>query len=263
MKTKEIQGKLWSASPKDWANFLEPTFIPLYKAVLRQLHLEEDMVLLDAGCGSGLFLTMASTTSAKIYGIDAATGLLNLTKKRLPEGTFLIEDLEDMPFGDNSFDIVTGFNSFQYAGNAVEALRQARRVLRSEGKIIVGLWDDAKFCDAGSVFSSIASLLPPPPPGAPGAPGPFALSTEGTIEKISKQLQLTVLHKEKVSCPWLFTNLRDLYKAFMCTGPAAKAAEILGDQKVKKLIKHASQPYCLANEIYFMNNYFKFFILQK
>src|SRR5664279_5863866 len=90
MKTKEIQGKLWSAAPKDWANFLEPTFIPLYQAALRQLHLEEDMVLLDAGCGSGLFLTMASTTSVKIYGIDAATGLLNLTKKRLPEGTFLI-----------------------------------------------------------------------------------------------------------------------------------------------------------------------------
>ena len=260
MKTREIQGKLWSTAPKDWANFLEPTFIPLYQAVLRQIHLEEDMVLLDAGCGSGLFLTMASTSSVKIYGIDASQGLLNVTKKRVPEGTFLIEDLEDVPFADNSFDIVTGFNSFQYAGNAIEALGQARRVVRPGGKIILGLWDDAKFCDASSVFASIAGLLPPTPAGAPG---PYALSAEGTIEKISKQLQLTVLHKEKVSCPWLFTNLRDLYKAFMCTGPAVKASEMLGDQELKKLIKHASQPYCLANDIYFMNNYFKFFILQK
>jgi ubiquinone/menaquinone biosynthesis C-methylase UbiE len=260
VKTKQAQGKLWSTSPHDWATFLEPTSIPLYKAVLQRLHLDEKTALLDAGCGSGLFLKMVSSTGAKIYGIDAAPGLLKLTKQRLPNGTFLLEDLEEISFRENSFDLVTGFNSFQYAGDKVSALYQARRVVRKGGKIILGLWDEAKFCDVGSVFSSIAAFLPP---HQPDTPGPFALSAEGTIEKMSQQLQLTIIHSEKVCCPWIFTSLQDLFKALMCTGSAVRAAELLGEQKLKELIKQSTQPFCIAEEIYFINNYINFFILQK
>jgi 2-polyprenyl-3-methyl-5-hydroxy-6-metoxy-1,4-benzoquinol methylase len=50
-------------------------------------------MLLDAGCGSGLFLNMASAAGAWITGIDAAPGLLDISKKRLPDTTLLIEDL--------------------------------------------------------------------------------------------------------------------------------------------------------------------------
>ncbi|HET9429980.1 MAG TPA: class I SAM-dependent methyltransferase [Chitinophagaceae bacterium] len=260
MKSRETQGKLWSTAPQDWANFVEPTFIPLYRAVLEQLHLDEKTAVLDAGCGSGLFLNMVSSTGAKIYGIDAAPGLMELTKQRLPEGTFMLEDLEELPFNDNSLDIVTGFNSFQYAANKLAALKEARRVVGKGGKIILGLWDEAKFCDASLIYSTIAGYLPPPPADAPG---PFALSAEGTIEKMSEQLQLTVIYKERVACPWLFTNLPDLFKAFMCTGPAVRASEILGVEKVKEVIEQSSQPFRLADDIYFMNNYFNFFILKK
>jgi len=260
MKTKEIQGKLWSTAPNDWAIYFEPSFIPMYKAVLKQLDLNKETVLLDAGCGSGLFLRMASTTGAKVYGIDAAPGLLHLTKQRVPQATLLLEDLEEIPFPENSFDVVTGFNSFQYAGNKFSALEQAKKIVRKDGKIVIGLWDEARFCDSSSIFSSLAALLPPPPPDAPG---PFALSAEGTIERMSQQLQLSILHKEKVSCPLLFTSLEDLFKALMCTGPAVKAAEILGEEKVKEVIEKATEPFRLADEIYFMNNYFNYFILQK
>jgi hypothetical protein len=36
MQTKEVQGKLWSSAPADWVNYLEPTFIPMYEAVLEK-----------------------------------------------------------------------------------------------------------------------------------------------------------------------------------------------------------------------------------
>lgn len=62
MQTKEAQGKLWSTAPADWTKYLEPTFIPMYQAVLSKIPLDAEKLLLDAGCGSGLFLSMAAAT---------------------------------------------------------------------------------------------------------------------------------------------------------------------------------------------------------
>lgn len=260
MKTKEIQGQLWSTSPADWVKHLEPTFIPMYEAVLRELKLEEENMLLDAGCGSGLFLSMASSTLAGISGIDAAPGMLSVTRKRLPDATLLIEDLESLPFNDETFDVVTGFNSFQYAGSFANALSEARRVAKKHGKLVIGIWGKEEECDAGTVLAAVARLLPPPPPGTPG---PFALSEDGKVEAICKSVGLNVTHKETVFCPWLFTGEEALHKGFLCTGPCVKAVQSVGEQKVKETITESAQPYNLADDIFYMHNRFTFFIAEK
>ena len=260
MQTKEVQGKLWSAAPADWVNYLEPTFIPMYEEVLKKIKLDEEKMLLDAGCGSGLFLSMATATGVSIHGFDAAPGLLEVAKKRLPGTTLMIEDLEAIPFNEETFDVVTGFNSFQYAGSFENALKEARRVVKKDGKVVIGIWGKEEDCDAGSIFKKIGSLLPPPPPGTPG---PFALSEEGKVEGICQSIGLKVIAKQTVFCPWQFSGNEELLKAFMCTGPCVKAAQIIGEEKVKETLVAASQPYNLADDIYFMHNYFTFFIAEK
>src|SRR5262245_36346613 len=172
MQTKEIQGKLWSDAPDNWASYIEPTFIPMYEAVLRKLALDEEKMLLDAGCGSGLFLSMAAGTGVSIQGFDAAPGLLEVARKRLPAITLLVEDLEAIPYNDETFDVVTGFNSFQYASGFEKALKEAKRVTKGDGKVVIGIWAKEEDCDASLVFKKINSLIPPPPPGTPG---PFAI----------------------------------------------------------------------------------------
>ena len=260
MQTKETQGKLWSTAPADWAKHLEPTFIPMYQAVLKEPKPDEEKTLLDAGCGSGLFLSMASATGATVYGIDAAPGLLSLSRKRLPDTTLLIEDLEALPFGDETFDIVTGFNSFQYAGSFSNALTEAARVAKKNGNIIIGIWGKEEECDAGAVLKAVSSLLPPPPPGTPG---PFALSEEGKVEAICNAAGLKVIKKETVYCPWQFSGDEDLLQAFFCTGPCVKAVELAGETAVIKAILESAQPFNLADDIYFMRNHFTFFITAK
>lgn len=260
MQTKEVQGKLWSSAPADWVNYLEPAFIPMYEAVLAKIKLDEEKMLLDAGCGSGLFLSMAAATGASIHGFDAAPGLLEVAKKRLPATTLMIEDLEAIPFNAETFDVVTGFNSFQYAGSFENALKEARRVVKNDGKVVIGIWGKEQDCDAGSVLKSVASLLPPPPPGTPG---PFALSEDGKVESICQSIGLKVITKQTVFCPWQFSGDEELIRAFMCTGPCVKAAQHVGAEKVKETIVASSQPFNLADAIYFMHNYFTFFIAEK
>jgi SAM-dependent methyltransferase len=260
MSTKTIQGQLWSAAPDYWARYFEPGFIPMYKHVLEQLTLKEEYFVLDAGCGSGLFSSMAIAAGAELIGVDAAPGLLEVARRRNPENNFLEEDLEALPFADNSFHVVTGFNSFQYAGNFENALVEARRVLKPGGRLVIGIWDKPEKSEATYILKAIGSLLPPPPPGTPG---PFALSEDGKMEGIFERIGLKLRYKAGVSCPFLYASLSDGIKSFMGTGPAAAAVNHSSSASVEKTIARALQPFGLTDGLYFLQNQFLVFIVQK
>src|SRR4051812_14783769 len=102
MSTKTIQGQLWSIAPKYWSRHFEPWFLPMYKKTLEKLELTPEHLVLDAGCGSGLFSSLVIDAGAQLIGIDAASGLLEIARERNPHNNFMEEDLEAMPFGDNS-----------------------------------------------------------------------------------------------------------------------------------------------------------------
>lgn len=260
MSTKTIQGKLWSTDPQYWSQHFEPYFLPMYRKVLPQLGITEDTRLLDAGCGSGLFSGMAIAAGAQVTGIDAAPGLLEVARQRNPHNNFMEEDLEAMPFANDSFDVVTGFNSFQYAGDFTNALLEAKRVLRTGGMLVIGIWDRPETSDATNVLKAIGSLLPPPPPGTPG---PFALSEPGKIESICESLGLSVVYKRQVTCDFLYHTTGDGVKSFMGTGPAAAAMNHASRAVVEDTIANALQPFRVADDMYFLQNRFLVFIAEK
>ena len=260
MSTKQVQGKLWSVAPLYWSQYFEPYFIPMYKKGLENIHLNEETLLLDAGCGSGLFSYMAINQGAQILSIDAAPGLLKVARERNPQNNFLEEDLEALPFADNSFDYVVGFNSFQYAGSFQKALGEAKRVLKRGGKIVIGIWDKAELSEAAEILKAIGKLLPPPPPGTPG---PFALSEDERIEKICDSMGLDLIYKTRVGCPMLYRSLSDGIKSFMGTGPAAAATGYTDEVTVINAITKAFEPYKLTEDFYHLQNQFLVFIAQK
>src|SRR6266498_2984673 len=257
ISTKASQGKLWSIAPEYWSKHFEPYFLPMYKKVLEQLDLSEDTLLLDAGCGSGLFSSMAIETGAQVIGIDAAPGLLEVARERNPQNNFLEEDLEAMPFADNSFHVITGFNSFQYAGSFENALLEAKRVLKPGGRLVIGIWDKPEMSDATYVLKAIGSLMPPPPPGTPG---PFALSEDGKIEQICDGIGLKMLYKTRVACPFLYPNIDQAINSFMGTGPAAAAVNYRGSEIVEEAIAKAFRPFRISEDLYFLQNQFLVFI---
>ena len=260
MSTKTIQGKLWSIAPQYWSKYFEPTFLPMYKDVLKQLELNASDMLLDAGCGAGLFSYMAIETGAQVIGVDAASGLLEVARQRNPHNNFMEEDLEALPFADNSFNVVTGFNSFQYAGNFENALIEAKRVLKPGGKLVLGIWDKPEKSDATQVLKSIGTLLPPPPPGTPG---PFALSEDGKIESTFEKHNLKLVYKASVPCPFLYSSLNHGIKSFMGTGPAAAAINNTNQKTVEETIAKALTPFRLADNFHFLQNHFLVFIAEK
>jgi SAM-dependent methyltransferase len=232
----------------------------MYKKVLEQLASLKDTMLLDAGCGSGMFSHMAIRAGADVIGVDAASGLLEVARQRNPKNNFLEEDIEALPFAPNSFDVVTAFNSFQYAGNFEGAVAEAKRVLKPRGRLVIGIWDKPEASEATTILKAISTLLPPPPPGTPG---PFALSEEGKMESVFETAGLKLLYKTRIGCPLSYQNLSEGIMSFMGTGPAAAATAKASQEKVESVIATAFEPYRLTEERYHLQNQFLVFIASK
>lgn len=258
--TKEQQGKLWSVAPHFWSRYFEPFFAPVYKETLQNLSLSENTKLLDAGCGSGLFISMAKMTGADVTGIDAAEGLLKVARKRNPQQTFIEDGLESLPFEGASFNVVTGFNSFQYTSEFAASLAEARRVLEPGGKLVICIWDDPAKCDAFAVLKELSSMLPTT---VDKKQSPFALSAEGAVEQVLASLQLKLQYRASVPCPFLYYSLEDGIRSFLGTGPAAAALKHCSESVVQRTISTALRPFHLTDNFYHLQNSFLLFIAEK
>ena len=59
MGAAHLQGSLWGARTRDYAEIVEPFIRPLYEAVFDAAEVGADTWLLDAGCGPGLAAQLA------------------------------------------------------------------------------------------------------------------------------------------------------------------------------------------------------------
>jgi len=177
---------------------------------------------LDVGCGSGMAAQIAFERGARVSGLDAAGNLLAIARDRVPKGAFHIGELESLPFSDDSFDLVTGFNSFQYAANPGAALTEAKRVARRGANVVVMNWGNPEGMEAASLVAALRPLLPPPPAGAPG---PFALSDETALRTFASAADLEPLEVFDVDSPWQYADLTTALRGLRSSGVAARAIE--------------------------------------
>ncbi|MBO9634606.1 MAG: class I SAM-dependent methyltransferase [Chitinophagaceae bacterium] len=186
---------------------------------------------------------------------------MEVARRRNPAISFLEEDLEDLPFADNSFDVVSGFNSFQYAGSFESALLEAKRVLKPGGRLVLGNWAQPELSDATNILKAIGTLLPPLPPDHPG---PFALSEDGRIEATLHKHGLQLLSRAVVPCPFNYASLEDGVKSFMGTGPSASAINYTKNKElVEETIAKALKAYNTADGLHFLMNHFLVFVAEK
>ena len=251
MGTAAMQGELWSAKATDWADAQEGTVRPVFEAVIAKLDVKKGAAVLDVGCGAGMFCELAAARGARVSGFDAAPALIAIAKARVPGGDFRTGDMEELPLVDDSFDLVTGFNSFQYAGNPVAALHEAKRVARASGAVVAMVWGRQEDCEAAVYLKAVGSLLPPPPPGAPG---PFALSQDGALESLMQEAGLRPQGTFDIDTPWEYPNLPTALRGMLSAGPAIRAIRHSGEAAVADAVTAAIAPFRTASGSYLLNN---------
>ena len=254
-RTGAAQGDLWSERAADWTELMEPRMRPLYEAGLAGLAVEAGTRVLDVGCGAGLFLSLARDGGATVAGLDAAQGLIAVARRRLPGARIEHGDIEELPFADESFDVVTGFNSFQYAASPESALAEARRVLRPGGRLLAATWAPPEMCDLAGYLAALGANLPTPPAGAPG---PFALSAEGALASLLASAGFEPQVTRDVICHFDYRDGTETLRALLSAGPAVRAIRHAGNEAVERSVLESVEAFRQADGSYAMPNAFRF-----
>lgn len=232
MRPFEIQGEQWGRDAAVWAHELEVQMQPLFESTLDALEPLAGQRLLDAGCGTGLAASLAFAAGASVAGIDASAAFTQFAATRTPAAEFRVGDIEQLPYEDGAFGIVTAFNSIQYATTPSRAVAELARVCEPGGNVAIGVWGDPSQCETDALFARLRSIAPPPP----GTPAPLQISELGCVEALLEAAHLTLAGRGEVSCPFVFRDIDHAWTSHSSAGPIQKVVDAVGAEKVRDTI---------------------------
>ena len=128
----EVVDEGWGRQAVEFATLSEPTNRREYITMHHRLGVGAGDRLLDLACGAGLALELAGLRGARCAGIDASPRLLAVARDRSPDADLRVGDMNALPWGDESFDVVTSFRGI-WGTTPTPSLRRTASSSRAAG----------------------------------------------------------------------------------------------------------------------------------
>jgi SAM-dependent methyltransferase len=254
----EAYGRRWSAAAEVRAEHFAHLSRPAWDAVLAVLDVGPGTALLDVACGSGEFAALAHARGAVVHGIDAAEAMIELAKAAVPGADLRVGTLERLPWSDAAFDVVTGFNAFQFAPDIVAAFVEAGRVTRPGGRIAACNWGGVGPQDLVTVTHDLqalapdAALVPRRPIGDPGV-------LEGLLEEAG----LRPSAAGDVAVPYAPPDQHTLERGMFAAGNLRHVAQHLGPERASAALAEAAAPFRLPDGSYLFRSTFRWVVADR
>ena len=139
---KQIR-KIYSRTAENYDKFWDFYSAPSYSKTLARINLQEDSKVLDLGCGTGELLKILEDLfpSSELTGIDLTEEMLAIAKQKLSNKVKLfLGSAASLPFDSKSFDWVIMSNMIGHLSDKKAVLKEAHRVLKNLGKIVITDW---------------------------------------------------------------------------------------------------------------------------
>ena len=138
--------------------------------------------VLDVACGSGTAALVAERRYCEVTGIDYVPELIEQATARAAANgqsvDFRVGDAQDLPFPDDSFDVILSVYGVQFAPDQEQAARELLRVCKPGGRI--GLAGPIPEGWSGEWFGAHATYVSPPP----GVESPLRWGTPEGLEAL-------------------------------------------------------------------------------
>ena len=96
--------------------------------------------ILELGSGNGIFareLVECLGLDGRVVGLDSSEAINGMAQHFCPQGEFVLGDAQSLPFDDGTFDAVVAAQLFCFLDDVDQAMKEAFRVLRSGGRIVI------------------------------------------------------------------------------------------------------------------------------
>jgi ubiquinone biosynthesis O-methyltransferase len=113
------------------------------KSLFSLIDFKDGTSILDVGCGTGNYSMNLAQKGAKVFGVDYSEWMLRIAIRNAVEKGVCIDhrhaSLEELPYNDDSFDVVLCMNVLEFSENPRKAVDEMFRVLKKDGQLIVGV----------------------------------------------------------------------------------------------------------------------------
>ncbi len=144
---------------------VEANTTPAFKKIFRDeknyldSHVRKNSKVLEVGCGDGRILNDIIHLTKNLTGIDHDIKAVEAAKtnfKNVPEVKIILVEAKEMPFKDNEFDTLTCMlNLANFGANKVKILKEMRRVLKPNGKIVMSVYSEDAFQERMKLYKKV------------------------------------------------------------------------------------------------------------
>jgi len=122
---QEEYDKFYTDNPEKWADSKRNVFA---YGILKKHFEEPPRSFIDIGCGNGHTIQYFSKIwpGAKAYGLDLSPVAINLAKRKVPQGEFIISNLEDCS-EPPTCDLVMSLGVFEHFENINVSLKKLKQ----------------------------------------------------------------------------------------------------------------------------------------
>ena len=133
----------WSGRAATYDDKRHDYFRFMQKELLSLAKIKPPINFLDLGCGTGwavCYVAQMTNGEGNFVGIDISKGMIEKSKENangLPNIEFYEASSDDLPLESNYFDTIICTNSFHHYSRPKVALSEAKRVLKSNGRLFI------------------------------------------------------------------------------------------------------------------------------
>lgn len=161
---------MWASG--DYPLMVDTFLLPLGPRLVEAIDISQDMRVLDVATGTGNAALPAAARGAKVTASDLTPELLEDGRARAEADGLDLEwvpgDAENLPFDDESFDVVMSSIGVMFAPHHQAAADELVRVCLPGGTIALLSWTPEGML--GALFRTMKPFMPPPPPGVQAPP---------------------------------------------------------------------------------------------
>ncbi len=132
----EHERTTWDRCAPIYIETLEPLTKQGFQVISDSGHIRDGVRMLDVGCGPASFTAAFARMGANVSGIDFSQEMVEIARNEQPHLDIRNADVEDLPFEDEIFDVVTASYALHHLARPAVAFRSIHRVLKPGGRFV-------------------------------------------------------------------------------------------------------------------------------